>query len=81
MANIGCDSCLRSVLRKVDAIRQSRFEYPFSYWEHGSDERSLSTDAVSFRWVYEPHGNNITVGKVIKWLGPHDFLVLDTSEK
>lgn len=77
----GCDSCLRGVLRRVDVIRRTAIQYPFSYWEHRSNERSITVKSSTFKWVYEPHENAITVGKIVSWIGPHDFLVLDNSAK
>lgn len=78
---MGCYSCLRGVLRQVDASRSSRIAYPFSYWEHRSESRSISVQGVSFDWAYEPHDGSYPVGRIIEWFGGHDFLIMKGFSK
>lgn len=76
----GCDSCMRAVLRTTDQANIMRMDYPFAYWERRQGARVISTDDMEFEWVLEPHGNTLTVGKILEYLGQHDFLVLKTTK-
>lgn len=77
----GCDSCLRKILRNVMESRYTRIPFPFILWERRNGDRSISVSNANIDWVFEPHGNRFTVGKIVEMVGDHDFIVLRTSDK
>lgn len=76
----GCDSCLRNVLRATGSV-VDQTPYPYIYWEFDDTVRSISVAGAAYLWSIEPHGTEMTIGKVIEKLGEHDFMVLNSSEK